>query len=225
MSIKSLILFGSRARNDNTIKSDIDILAIHTQNYYKMIAYNKHNIVYYNSELLEERTKTGNLFCLHIYKEGKIIYDTNNVFKNIIEKFRYKENYQNEIIEASDLGWLLLKYKDKFDNYFYYNKKLAWCIRTILIAQSAEKRTPVFSTNDLVNFSNDEDVAKIISAKYSERYVGSNIRIMKSLLCRHAYTKPKWLKSIKTINEAKMFFTPNTYAYKVISNYKQNNYM
>ena len=133
----------------------------------------------------------GNLFCLHLSKEGIIIYDNNNLLRNIIDGFKYKDSYSEEIQEASDLGWVLTEFFKTFDNYFYFNKKLAWCIRTIIIAKAAQLHEPIFAKNDLMNFVNDQYVSNIIGAKSNENYIAENIGIMKILLEKHGKQKPE----------------------------------
>jgi|WetSurMetagenome_2_1015567.scaffolds.fasta_scaffold22076_3 hypothetical protein len=224
MSITSLMIYGSCARGDNEPYSDVDILALHSESYYKMNAHNKLNIVYYSCELLQKRMQSGNLFCLHLVKEGKIIHDTNNILKNILEKFEYKESYEKEIKEASELCWTLMKFAEDFDNLFYFNKKLAWCVRTIIIAKSAEQKTPVFSKNDLSNFINDKSILSIIGAKDSDKFQRNNLNILEKFLALWGTKKPFWLDEIKSINEAQYYFDEESYAKHVSRTFKETGY-
>ena len=49
-----------------------------------------------------------------------------------------------EIAHATDLGWYLAKFGDELNSDLQVKRSL-WCIRTILIARSAERRDPIFA--------------------------------------------------------------------------------
>jgi predicted nucleotidyltransferase len=224
MSIKSLMIYGSCARGDNEPYSDIDILALHSDSFYKMNAHNKINIVYYSKDLLKERVENGNLFCLHLAKEGKIVYDPEDILRDILKKFEYKNNYYKEKKEATELCWALIKFANSFDNYFYFNKKIAWCVRTIIIANSAEQRNPVFSKSDLSNFINDKSILQIINDKDSDKYHSDNLRILIDFLSIWGTEKPCWLEKINNFNETQFYFEDNTYARQVAKTFREIGY-
>jgi hypothetical protein len=225
MAILSMMLYGSCARGDNKSDSDVDLLALYDEPTYKMSAQNKLNIVYYNKEFLGKRMIEGNLFCLHLLKEGKIIYDTGNTLANILNQFSYKNEYHTEIKEASELGWVLIKFSNDFDNYFYLNKKIAWCIRTIIIAKSAQDQKPVFSKDAMKSYLNDSSFLPIIDAKGNSNFSKDNIKLMSNFLSKWGTERPKWLENIKSLNEANKYFKENSYANYVTKAFKISSYM
>jgi Polymerase beta, Nucleotidyltransferase len=167
MSITALVLYGSIARGDNEKDSDIDMFAISTEQSYRMIVKNKINIAKYPYGLAQERAMRGDLFILHIITEGKIIYDSEGNFSTITSHFQYKDSYKNEIISATEIGLALFSLSSTIDNYYFLNKTMAWCVRTILIAKSADNRNPLFSARDLAEFSNAKSVYELIKNKDS----------------------------------------------------------
>lgn len=170
MSIHALVLYGSCAREDHDKDSDVDIFALSTESTYRMIIHSKMNIACYPEPLAIERAHGGDLFILHIMEEGKIIYDTCAKFQNLKKAFQYKENYVQEITHATDLGWLLVNIAKTLSNYTLLNRRIAWCVRTILIAKSAEKRDPRFSAQDLCNFSGEPYVYTLIKNKNNDKF-------------------------------------------------------
>ncbi len=225
MSIYSLMLYGSCARGDNQIDSDIDMLALYSEKYYKTSVFNKVNVVYYNQDLLSERMKAGNLFCLHLVKEGKIIYDSNNTLASILSKFIYKNEYNEEIKDASELAWFLISYANEFNNYLVFNRKLSWCLRTIIIALSANKRLPVFSKTGMVNFVGDDTISAIINSKNSNKLFPDNLKIMSNFLNQRGYFKPEFLLKTKSISEATLCIPENSLIKYFVKKFSQKSYM
>jgi len=220
MSINSLVLYGSCARGDSTKTSDVDVLAIVKGKTYNLRAVNKLNIVTYGKELFIEKLQGGNLFSLHIVKESIIIYDTISIKKNVFTKFAYKQDYQTEIKDASDLAYVLLKFQKNFDNYFFYNKRIAWCVRTILIAKSAEERNPIFSSKDLSDRFNSNEAFFLINNKNSHHYSSKTHYYLSVFLSKYGKEEPKWLNDISTISDCKSFFETDSYPFKVLEKIK-----
>lgn len=170
MSIHSFVLYGSCARDDHDKDSDVDIFALSTEPAYRMIIHNKLNIACYPESLAIERAKGGDLFLLHIFNEGKVVYDTDGIFSKLKSEFQFKENYAQEIRNASNIGWLLVNTANSLSNCTLLNRRIAWCVRTILIAKSAERRTPCFSAQALKEFSGKPYVYALIKNKNNNHY-------------------------------------------------------
>lgn len=164
--ILSLILFGSRARGDHRSSSDVDLLAIvDTGKIRQEVSHNGISLFHYPISYLREKSENGDLFLLHITKEGKILHDTAKVFQSICERFNFKISYQPEIVDGSAIIWFLLENRYLLLNNLF-RKKLIWAIRTILIAKSAEKRDAIFSSAALAVFSHNEQVKNVIDNLY-----------------------------------------------------------
>ncbi|MCH8569105.1 MAG: nucleotidyltransferase domain-containing protein [Balneolales bacterium] len=216
MSIQSMLLFGSCARGDYKKKSDVDLLAIVDGDDYSLKDYEKANIVFYGKELFLRKLKEGDLFGLHIVKESAIVYDSIDIRNTIFPQFEYKTTYQREIQEASDLAYVLLKFCDYFSDMYFYNRKIAWCVRTILIAKSAEDRSPVFSAADLSNKFEDRKIKHLINNKNSEElHPETNINL-RNILAQHGKAEPAWINDVEDFIECRSYFSAGSYPRKVV---------
>lgn len=165
MAITSMALYGSRARNDHSSDSDTDLFAITNDDRYQMVFHGTTNIACYPRELAMSRAEGGDLFFLHIVREAIVMYDQDSSFEEMQSAFKLRKTYKDDISRAAELGKALLLNIDSFNNYFFINKRLAWCLRTILIALSAQQQTPVFSAKELSSMFGDKDIELLLSVK------------------------------------------------------------
>lgn len=170
MSMLSLSLYGSRARHDYSKSSDTDLFAITDDQRYQMLVNGKTNIACYPVDLAISRANGGDLFFLHIVTEAISLYDPQKYFEGVRGAFRYKKSYQSEVRNASELGYALLRNNELAEDFSLYNKRLVWCIRTILIARCAEEKQPKFSAEDLSHHFGEPCISRVISIKDSDEY-------------------------------------------------------
>ncbi|HEY3936207.1 MAG TPA: nucleotidyltransferase domain-containing protein [Bryobacteraceae bacterium] len=164
-SIRSLILFGSRARGDHVANSDTDLLLITSESKPRHRTVHNISLSLYPAVHLLDKARAGDLFVCHLVKEGKVLSDESSIFENVCRSFRLRNSYMNEISSASELGWFLVRHGRKFENAKIVNRRIAWCVRTTLIARSAEARQPVFSASALERFAGSPIVGRLISQK------------------------------------------------------------
>jgi len=170
MPILSLVVYGSRAREDHSADSDTDLFAITDDDRYEMIIEGTTNIACYPLSQAIARAEGGDLFFLHITLEGKVAYDPNGTFEKVKNFFRKKNDYSAEITNASELGYALVAHSKYIHDYYLLNKRLAWCLRTILIAKSAEMDRPTFSKEGLGALFEDKTLADLIALKDCESF-------------------------------------------------------
>jgi predicted nucleotidyltransferase len=167
MTISAVALFGSRARGDHGEGSDVDLLFITAEQHPRHRMVSNLSLSLYPITTLLERAADGDLFICHLAYEAKPIYDPAGEFARVRAAFQFRDSYDREVRHASDLGWLLGRFADTLPNSSLANRRIAWCVRTILIARSAERRRPVFSPSELAKFSADSTVANLILQKSS----------------------------------------------------------
>lgn len=102
LSLKLVVLFGSRVRGDYTDESDVDILVVaddlpkDPREVFVILRNTKYinvNPIGFNTEVFIKKLKTGSTFILEILDDGKIIYADNQFQKqvmNIYEEVRGK---------------------------------------------------------------------------------------------------------------------------------------
>lgn len=147
-NLKCLILFGSHARGDHSLHSDIDLLGIETSQDYTVRNVNTVNFSFYSPERALLMSNQGDLFYLHIISEGKCLFNE-DFFTDLKNNFRYKDNYLSESSTAYYLALKIYEQRDNVKNWEIANKRISWCVRTILIAIGAERRIPAFSKTSL----------------------------------------------------------------------------
>lgn len=149
MSVEAIILFGSRARKDAKSTSDTDLLLITTEERPRHSAYGNISLSLYSFPDLVSMARRGDLFLLHIVREGLALYDPNKRLEQLREAFNVRSSYVAETRLAADVGWYLVRFDREIDPRSLVSRRIAWCVRTILIARSVEQGAPIFAPQDL----------------------------------------------------------------------------
>lgn len=169
MTVSAMLLFGSHARGDEDIFSDTDLLLISEDDRPQHVQKGHLSTSIYPLDDLLARARKGDLFVCHIVREAKAIYDPADQLELVRKQFSLRASYEREIVHASDLGWFIIDYGNESHPRFLLNRRIAWCVRTILIAKSAEMKQPVFSAVELAEFAHSDDVLRLIKNKETDR--------------------------------------------------------
>ncbi|MBQ4679221.1 hypothetical protein AerOnIF3_01065 [Aeromonas dhakensis] len=169
--MKALALFGSTARHEAEFNSDIDLLGVYDGDKIKSICIGTVSLFLYPETTLIEKMQSGDLFALHLVKESIPIYGCDTL-GGIYNCFQYKTNYYSEISNAITLAKKILSTYDSIACKRNSNKKLAWCLRTTIIALSAQNKEPIFSKKTLSEYIEipkvpANDLLKMINIKNS----------------------------------------------------------
>ncbi|EMB3084098.1 hypothetical protein U8233_004136 [Providencia rettgeri] len=151
MNMKSLVLFGSKARHDSDASSDIDLLGVYDGEKIVSINHDSVHLFLYPEKTILDKMMSGDLFALHL-KEESIPLDGKGLMTEIFSVFKYKESYDYEISKAVFLASEIAMSYHGIKNKKSANKKISWCIRTAIIATSAERREPIFSKRKIANY-------------------------------------------------------------------------
>ena len=144
MPVVATLLFGSLARADQSEGSDTDLLMISLDGETHHVSIGHLSLFLYPWHALENNARDGDLFVCHLVCEARPLFDPDGYLPKLKEAFRFRSDYMTEIAHATDLGWYLVKYGDELNSH-RQAKRALWCLRTILIARSAERRAPVFA--------------------------------------------------------------------------------
>ncbi len=164
--IEGLMLFGSAARGDNDINSDVDILGIKDIERPMLRGHLGVDIQFFSPEKLLDLSREGNLFAIHLAYEGKVIFDSTGIFNTFKESLVVRKEYLNEKKWANDLAWYLY-YEREASNFLLINKRIAWCVRTYLISVLVERGKVVFSPKNLKREFSDQFVSDLIDLRRS----------------------------------------------------------
>jgi predicted nucleotidyltransferase len=128
--ILSIIIFGSSARGESDIYSDLDVCVITTEKISDIqsdllkqrisIEYGfvEEEITVYSSSQIEDMIKYGSLFLWHLKLEGKIVYD-DGYFNDIIKEIA---RYDKHLVELRYHAELLDDIEVSLDKYSIINE-------------------------------------------------------------------------------------------------------
>ena len=146
--VSAILLFGSRAREDNSRGSDTDLLLVSPPGAPQHKSIGHLSMFFYPWEKLKFDARDGDLFVCHIVREAKPIFDPLSQLDQLRSQFRLRTSYAREIAQARDLGWFLDRHAGALSSNVVV-RRMVWCIRTILIARLAQRGTPVFAPLEL----------------------------------------------------------------------------
>lgn len=161
----SVILFGSRARGDQRMRSDVDLLGITDTWVANPKPSRGATMFLYDFKYLLKKSKEGDLFLSHLVHEGQVLHDSARAFQQITEQFQYRESYLPEIRAATSvIKFIVSKTEETLDDTdsLAVRKRLVWSIRTILIARAAGEGIPVFSSSALAERSGIKGLDRVI---------------------------------------------------------------
>ncbi|TAY98658.1 nucleotidyltransferase domain-containing protein [Rhizobium leguminosarum] len=180
MGIEAIFLYGSWARGDQGERSDKDLLMVTDEEKGYHVTDGVNSMTYYPLSSLKSKALLGDLFIYHIVLEAKCVLDPNNVLSLLRKTFKPKESYFAETRHGGDLGWYLVHHHLSLP-LGLVAKRIAWSVRTVLIARSATRGRPVFSPENLVSLSDFEDTDILIASRHGNFSNGA-LRALRSFL-------------------------------------------
>jgi hypothetical protein len=178
MLVAATLLFGSLARSDQSEGSDTDLLMIGLDEQTRHISIGHLSLFLYPWRRLEQDAREGDLFVCHLAQEAKPLIDPDNYLPKLQKAFQFRVSYTAEIARASDFGWFLASFGSELTPQLL-TKRALWCIRTILIARSAERRDPVFAPERLAERTSSISAQELLRKRRSphdEAVVRSSLR-------------------------------------------------
>lgn len=93
--------------------------------------------------------------------EAKPLIDPHDYLSKLKQAFEFRSSYAAEIARATEFGWFLVSFGAEF-NPQLLTKRALWCVRTILIARSAELRDPVFAPERLAELTSSASAQDLL---------------------------------------------------------------
>lgn len=168
MSVSAVLLFGSLARKDHARGSDTDLLLIAPGSRPRHLVAGHLSMFFYSWTKLKRDAGAGDLFVCHIVREAQPLFDPGGKLDLLRDLFRFRPTYADEIDRAADLGWYLARFGETLDPKTVA-RRMVWCVRTILIARSAEAGTPVFAPQLLGQFAQAKAAHELLHARHQRR--------------------------------------------------------
>ena len=168
MPIAATLLFGSLARADQSEGSDTDLLMVNLDDETRHVSVGHLSLFLYPWRKLEHNARDGDLFVCHLVREAKPLIDPDGYLPILKEAFRFRSDYMAEIASATDFGWYLARFGNELNSHLQAKRAL-WCIRTILIARSAQRRDPVFAPQLLAEQTGSVAGSDLLTRRHSAR--------------------------------------------------------
>tara|TARA_R100001369_G_scaffold89242_1_gene126667 strand:- start:1300 stop:2001 length:702 start_codon:yes stop_codon:yes gene_type:complete len=160
-----VLLFGSMARGDSSDTSDVDLLVSEETGSIKSERAGRVEVQYTPQKYLLEMSARGDLFAIHLAYEAKVVADPDGFFDNFKKSLKIKSSYTKERESASALAAYLLKRKLSKRQISIRNKRIAWCVRTILISLLLENGEIVFSPTRLQELYPDKKIGILLNSR------------------------------------------------------------
>lgn len=167
-TVSAILLFGSRARRDEARGSDTDLLLVVPDGEPKHLSWGNFSLFLYAWPKLLVDAAQGDLFVCHLVREAEPVFDPGNRLGLLREAFRLRADYRDSIQQACDLGWFLDRFGSAL-NTGIVARRMIWCVRTILIAKSAQAGVPTFAPHALAKFSASDVASDLLAARHHRR--------------------------------------------------------
>ena len=164
MTAPVLLLYGSRARGDARLGSDVDLLlALDGEDIASPTATHGVSLHRYPKSWLEKSARAGTLFSYHVAFEGIPLEDQGDFLGRMRALYVPKASYHEELVLGALVMKLLLD-KDWEAN-FAARQRFFWALRTVLISASTRLGPPRFAADALERLCGIPCVAALIDAR------------------------------------------------------------
>jgi len=182
-SVIGIALFGSRARGDHSESSDVDLLLWTSDGPPQHFKQGTFSLSIYPQPELLERAAAGDLFASHLAHEAVAIWDPRGLLGQLRAAFRAKPSYDDIIKNAEDLGYYLILNTTLIEPSLL-NRRIAWVVRTILIARMIERSRLTFAPAELLQGLGAHEVSPLLAAKDDGEFDQERLDLFGNFLTR-----------------------------------------
>lgn len=161
----AVMLFGSKARGDDSASSDIDILEL-TERRGPPYRQARMNISVYDEKTLRVMSEQGSLFALHLFREGVIVRDPKGKLTSCLKAYKPPPSYEPYRGTLREIADLLDATEVEYTAHWKpYNELALFLLRSALYAQFAEAGEPIFSLRTIRNKISRQDLTDVFRLK------------------------------------------------------------
>ena len=190
-------LFGSRIRGDSNKYSDKDVLILandwdNAKSVSDIYSQKGYEVSFHNIAKAKKLISRGSLFFKHIIDEGKLVIGKPSDSENILSKWSYSKNYQDQIDLNKNLFSVLRHLPKHPASNIVAVDLIIISIRNILIRKLAMRNTFEFSWNNIfmrainIGLLNSSDLSTLVAARHFKNLYrrGDDLYIQEKFLSR-----------------------------------------
>lgn len=181
MEAIGVALFGSRARKDHAENSDIDLLIWTEEGHPQAWRQGLMSLSLYPRRYLLEKARIGDLFVSHLVHEALPLWDPQGLLRELARAFQPRASYAKIIENAEDLGAFLIHHGEDMPAGLL-NRRMAWVVRTVLIARAAERSIVAFEPTRLAAKLGAREILPLVAAKDSTVFDAARVGLLAAFL-------------------------------------------
>jgi hypothetical protein len=183
-SVIGIALFGSRARSDHSESSDVDLLLWTSDGPPQHFKHGILSLSFYSHSDLLQRAGAGDLFASHLAHEAVAVWDPRGLLGELRAAFKPKPSYVETVQKAEDIGYYLLLNTPLIEPALL-NRRIAWVVRTILIARMIERSRVTFAPTELMQGLGAYDFFPLLAAKDDDDVDQGRLNLLADFLKRY----------------------------------------
>lgn len=168
---QALLLYGSWARGDADVDSDLDVLLLDAAASYPSVPDAQVSLAWYDSRKLSNLS--GTLFGFHLARDGIVLHDTGDKLARALAAIQPPER-GSIIARVRSLAPVLdVSEADRHEYIEGLTKVARYLLRTAMYARALDESRPCFSVREIANRNNDTALEALLSSHEAIRPAAS----------------------------------------------------
>lgn len=168
---QAMLLYGSWARGDADVDSDLDVLLLEANTSFRSIRDARVSLARYDSR--DVSNLSGTLFGFHLVRDGIVLHDTGGQLARALSAIQppvpgsiiARVRLLSQVLDVSDA--------DRREYIEGLTKVGRYLLRTAMYAQALDKGRPCFSVREIANHKHDTALVAVLSSHEAVRPAAS----------------------------------------------------